>query len=190
MRIKASDTMASGGNYRWWSRQSLAVRMFLATTTVTVLIMGAVTAVSAWQGRNAAVENIQRELTAALGSTNESLSLVFNSARARSLAILPNVKRELGGIPELDSGVSLGQGIPLLVAGGQIINGDHTALLRINENTGAEPGILVRAGDRWARAATLLRDAQGNIRHGSFLEPDDVLARALDSGELYSGFAA
>ncbi|MFC3338420.1 methyl-accepting chemotaxis protein [Paracandidimonas soli] len=187
MRMRTNVSDIESGSRGWWARQSLAVRMFLATTTVTVLVMGAVIAVAAWQGYKAAVDNIQRELTAALDSTNESLQLVFNSAKERSLAILPVIKRELGGIPELDEGAEPGQGVPLLVADGQIVNGDHSVLLRVHENTGADPAVLVRSGNRWVRAATLLRDAQGNIRHGSELEPTDVLARALDAGEPYSG---
>ncbi|WP_199173200.1 methyl-accepting chemotaxis protein [Pollutimonas subterranea] len=174
----------------WMSRQSLALRMFRATSVVTAIVMLVVTAAMAWQSRLAAVEAVQRELTAALDGTDRSLQIVFTSASARGQELIPVMERELGGIPVLDGGTidtEEGGEVPLMVVEDRIVNGDVDTLLRINANTGADPAIIVRSGDKWVRVATLLRDGQGNIRLGSTVDSKDLLARTLDSGEPYSG---
>ncbi len=174
----------------WMSRQPLALRMFRATSIITAIVMLAVTAAMAWQSRIAAVESVQRELTAALDGTDRSLQIVFAGASARGQELIPVMERELGGIPVLDGGTidsEEGGEVPLMVIEDRIVNGDVDTLLRINANTGADPAIIVRSGDKWVRVATLLRDADGNIRTGSTVDGKDLLARTLDSGEPYSG---
>lgn len=182
------NTQAPKGS--WWTRQSLAVRLFIATTCITIFVMGVIIAATAWQGRTVAVNNIQRELTAALHNTDETLQMVFSSASARGRAIIPILERELGGIPKLDGNtmhMQEGDAVPVLIASGNVVNGDNMLLEHINLNTGADPAVLVRSGNKWIRAATLLKNEQGDFRNGSELTPDDVLARALDAGKPYSG---
>src|SRR5690606_276533 len=60
-------------------------------------------------------------------------------------------------------------------------------LMRMNENTGADPAVIVKAPQGWVRVATLLRDSEGDLRLNSVVEPDDLLARTLDSGQPYAG---
>ncbi len=186
-RTKIKNKVVGKG---WMSRQSLALRMFRTTSVVTAIVMLAVTAAMAWQSRLAAIDNVQRELTAALDGTDQSLQIVFASASARGQELIPVMERELGGIPVLDGGTidtEEGGEVPLLVVDDRIVNGDIDTLQRINMNTGADPAIIVRSGDKWVRVATLLRDAQGTIRLGSTVDSKDLLARTLDSGKPYSG---
>lgn len=180
----------TGKQEGWLARQSMAVKLFLATSTVTVGVMLAITAAMAWQSRATAVESVQREMTAALAGMDQSLQLVFASASARGKELIPVFERELGGIPVLDGSTidtSEGGEVPLLVVEDRIINGDMDTLLRINDNTGADPAVIVRSGNKWVRVATLLRDANNNIRLGSTVDPSDLLARTLDQGDPYSG---
>jgi methyl-accepting chemotaxis protein-2 (aspartate sensor receptor) len=152
--------------------------------------MAAITGVMAWQGRQAAVHTVERELSAALAGVDQSLQLVFSDATERGRQILPVVGREFGGMPQYDGSMIAaeeGGDIPLLVVGDNIVNGDVDTLVRIHENTGAEPTVIVRSGDQWRRAATLLRDDAGNPRTGSVVDSTDLLATALDAGEPYSG---
>ncbi|HUG58979.1 MAG TPA: methyl-accepting chemotaxis protein [Candidimonas sp.] len=185
--INKKEAQAGKG---WLVKRSLAVKLFVATSLVTVAVMLTITAIMAWQSRSAAIDTVQREMTAALEGMDNSLQLVFSSASARGKELIPLMERELGGIPVLDgSTIDTEEGgeVPLLVVGDRIINGDMETLLRINENTGADPAVIVRSGNKWVRIATLLRDAKGNIRLGSTVEPTDLLARTLDSGNSYSG---
>lgn len=61
------------------------------------------------------------------------------------------------------------------------------ALIDMNKNTGAEPAVILRANDRWVRAATLLKDEKGRERIGSAIDPNDLIAKVLDKGIEYSG---
>ncbi|MGB3289384.1 MAG: methyl-accepting chemotaxis protein, partial [Burkholderiaceae bacterium] len=186
-RVRSADASASGG---WLARRSLAVKLFLSTSVITVLVMAGIAAVMAWQSRDTAVQTVEREMTSALHGVHQSLELVFASASDRGKQILPVLQRELGGIPVLDGNTTdtdEGGAVPLLVVEDHIVNGDIDTLTRINENTGADPAVIVRSGNKWVRAATLLRDAQGNVRLGSAIEPNDLLARTLDGGQPYSG---
>ncbi|NYT62146.1 Cache 3/Cache 2 fusion domain-containing protein [Alcaligenaceae bacterium] len=180
----------AGNGKNWLARRSMAVKLFLATSMVTVGVMLAITAIVAWQSQTVAVQAVQREMKAALQGVDQSLQLVFASASTRGQELMPVFERELGGIPVLDGGtVDTDEGgeVPLLVVEDRIINGDIDTLLRINANTGADPAVIVRSGNKWVRVATLLRDANNNIRLGSTVEPNDLLARTLDKGEPYSG---
>jgi len=152
--------------------------------------MGTITGIMAWQARVTAVDAVQREMSAALASADQSLQLVFESTRQRGQALIPVIQRELGASPVLDGGtVDMDEraGVPILVVGDNIINGDVDMLQRINDHTGAESEIVVRLGDAWIRAATLLRDAQGNARLGSAIESGSLLAQTLESGKPFSG---
>jgi methyl-accepting chemotaxis protein len=186
-RVHSTGATVGSG---WFARRSLAIKLFLATSAGTVLVMAAIAAVLAWQSRSTAVETVEREITSALNGVQQSLQLVFASASDRGRLLLPVLERELGGIPILDGNTTdteEGGAVPLLVVGDHIVNGDIDTLARINENTGADPAVIVRSGDKWVRAATLLRDAQGNVRLGSTIEANDLLARTLDGGQPYSG---
>ncbi|HUH61037.1 MAG TPA: methyl-accepting chemotaxis protein [Candidimonas sp.] len=185
-----SNSRGAGSGTGWLARRSLAVKLLLVTSIATLVVMTSISMIMAWQSRAAAVEATQREMTAAMEGVERSLQLVFTTATQRGKELIPVMKRELGGIPVLDGGTTdtdEGGEVPLMVVEDRIINGDIDALLRINENTGADPAVIVRSGNKWVRIATLLRDAQGNIRLGSTVEPTDLLARTLDSGHAYSG---
>ena len=187
--MKTNDAHMGGG---WLARRSMAVKLFLATSAVTFVVMLAITAAMAWQSKIAAVKTVDREMSSALNGVDQSLQAVFSSATRRAQELLPVMERELGGVPVLDGGTANtdeGGEVPLVIVGDRIINGDIDTLLRINENTGALSEVIARSGDKWVRIATLLRDAQDNVRMGSAFEPNDLVARALDGGQLYSGIS-
>lgn len=174
----------------WLARRSLAVKLFLATSAVTVLVMVLLAGVMAWQSRANAIVAVDREMSAALQGVDQSLQLVFNSASERGRELVPVVQEALGGMPVLDGSMmdsDEGGEIPLLVVDGRIVNGDTDTLMQIKQSTGADTAVIVRHGDKWVRAATLLRNTEGNVRVGSTVEPTDVLARALDKGTAFSG---
>jgi methyl-accepting chemotaxis protein len=165
-------------------------RIILATLLVTVIIMGAMIGVLAYQGKRNAEGNVQREMQSALAATDESLQLVFKTASARGQELMPMLLRALGGEPVLDGeSMPLGEAgnVPRLVVSGRVVNGDDATLERLRDATGADPAVIVRAGGRWVRAATLLTDAQGRRRMGSLVDADDILARKLDQGAAYTG---
>ncbi|SAI69868.1 methyl-accepting chemotaxis protein [Bordetella ansorpii] len=174
----------------WLNRQSMSRRIVMAALAITTLVIGVVIGLIALQNQRNAIASVQREMATALDATDESLQLMFNAASQRGRALLPGLVRALGGEPVPDGGqVDMGDAglVPRLVAGGRVVNGDASVLQHLHDASGADAAILVRAGDRWVRAATLLKDAAGKARHGSVLDANDVLAKILNRGEAYSG---
>lgn len=170
----------------WWSRSSLAARLFIVTSIATAVIMFSIAAFMGWQSIQVARDTVHREMAASLEGVDRSLQLAYSTARERAEQLIPVLERELGGRPYPD-GSTDEQGVPLLIVNDTIVNGDVGHLLRMNENTGADPAIIVKAPQGWVRVATLLRDSEGNLRLNSVVEPDDLLARTLDSGKPYGG---
>lgn len=174
----------------WLGRRSLAGRLFLFTSLITIIVMTVIAATMAWQARTAAVSSVQRELTAALDSAQQTLQLVFDSASSRGQEILPILERTLGGVPVSDGSTVRtvnGDDVLVLRIGDRVINGDIQDLQNVNATTGADPAILSRAGNKWVRISTLLKDANGKARLDSVIEPHDLLARTLDAGQPFNG---
>lgn len=169
-----------------WSRSSLATKLFIVTSLATVTVMFTISAIMGWQNLQAARETVHREMIASLEGVERSLQLAYSTARERANELIPVLERELGGRPWPDGSVDEA-GVPLLIVDDTIINGDIGHLMRMNENTGADPAVLVKAPQGWVRVATLLRDEQDNLRLGSVVAAEDVLARTLDAGKPYGG---
>lgn len=183
VQSKSRGDRASSG---WWSRRSLATKLFIVTSVATILVMTVITAIMTWQSVQIARQNVSREMAASLEGVNRSLQLAYSTATQRAGQLIPVLERELGGRPEPD-GSADESGVPLLIVDDTIINGDVGHLMRMNENTGADPAVIVKAPQGWVRVATLLRDSEGELRLNSVVEPDDLLARTLDSGQPYAG---
>lgn len=176
----------------WLATRSLAFKQFFAASVVTVVVMAAIAAVVAWQTRHEAQQAVQREVSAALAGVDESLRLVFDTSRDVAQRAIPVVIEELGGTPETDGSLidsDEGGEIPLLTLAGNIINGDVSILERTQQRTGAIADILVRSNDKWVRAVTLLKNQNDQPRTGSAVAATDPVAKALDTGESYSGVA-
>ena len=182
----AARTSGHSARASWWSRSSLASKLFIVTSVATVLVMATIAVIMGWQSLQTARQAVYREIATSLEGVDRSLQLAYTTARDRAGQLIPVLERELGGRPYLD-GSADDSGVPLLIVDDTIINGDIGHLLRMNENTGADPAVIVKAPQGWVRVATLLRDAQGEVRLNSVVEPDDLLARTLDSGEPYGG---
>ena len=169
-----------------WARSSLATKLVIVTSVSTVLVMAVIAGVMGWQSLQTAKESVQREMGATLEGVDRSMQLAYTTASSRAEELLPALERELGGRPRLDGSADDG-GVPLLIVEDTIINGDISHLMRMNENTGADPAVIVKAPQGWVRVSTLLRDQEGEIRLNSVVDPGDLLARTLDSGESYGG---
>lgn len=182
-RSKSSTGAPKAGR---WARSSLASKLFIVTSVATATVMFTIAGIIGWQNLQTARETVHREMAASLEGVDRSLQLAYSTARERAGELIPVLERELGGRPWPD-GSADDAGVPLLIVNDTIINGDIGHLMRMNENTGADPAVIVKAPQGWVRVATLLRDDQGDLRLNSVVEPDDLLARTLDSGKPYGG---
>ena len=182
---RAGERTEELGSSRW-ARSSLATKLVIVTSVSTVFVMAVIAGIMGWQSLETAKESVHREMGATLEGVDRSMQLAYTTASSRAAELLPALERELGGRPRMDGSADDG-GVPLLIVEDTIVNGDVSHLMRMNENTGADPAVIVKAPHGWVRVATLLRDQQGDLQLNSVVEPDDLLARTLDSGEAYGG---
>ena len=78
--------------------------------------------------------------------------------------------------------------LPELAAGSLTLNGNRDILEAYGKaNQGREPAVLVRQGDHFYRAATLLKDASGNSRIGEQVSDNESYVPGLLKGEGYAG---
>ncbi len=182
----------AGGTPRasWWNRQTLAFRLGWVALLATMVVMSLITLIIARQTQAEAEHTAAREMAAALKAAEQSLQLVFRTASERGTALMPALQTLLGGTPRTDGNTApTGEAgeVPRLVTDAGVINGNIEPLLELNAITGADAAIIVRDGNRWLRAATLLRDDAGQPRIGSQVTPADFLATTLDAGEPHAG---
>ncbi|WP_019937141.1 methyl-accepting chemotaxis protein [Bordetella sp. FB-8] len=174
----------------WLAVRSMSWKLVTATLLVTILVMGLAAGVMAWQSRQSATANVEREMQAALANADESLQLVFTTASQSAASLMPVFVKTLGGEPKLD-GTTVATGAasaaPRLVAGGQTINANDAALQHVHDFTNADPAVMLKTEGAWMRAATLLRDAKGQPIFGTKLAPNDIMSRALDTGKPAEG---
>lgn len=182
---RPGQTLSAGG-----SKWPLAWRLLLIIGSAAFLILSSITGLMIWQGRQAAIQDVQRQMNQSLNTVDATLQLVFQSAASRGEALLPVLIDTLGGKPVLDASRTYdGEAgpMPMLKVGPRDLNGDISALQRIRNMTGADTAVIVRSGTRWMRAATLLQNEQGTERIGSVIDAYDLLALTLDAGMPYSG---
>lgn len=174
----------------WLARQAMASRLGLVAFLITVLVMGGIAALFTWQSARSAQAGVEREMLAAVEAADQSLQLVYQSSLQRARDVMPVLERALGGTPQLDGTMSHsldGSTVPTLAINGFAANGNTGPLEMVSDNTGAETALIVRASDGWARAATLLKNSNGDFMNGSRIEAGDLVARTLDSGKEHSG---
>ena len=190
-RGKSTKTTDNGSKAGWLSRRTMAFRLVLVTLIVTVLVMGAMTAVMTWQSQTNAVRTVQREMHSALTGVDQPLQLVYYSATDHVLKLIPALEHSLGGgEPKLD-GKTADTGnagaLPSLSVNGIPINDNISPLLGLRRSTGADANVVVRVKDHWVYATTLQEDEKGDRMIGEKVDPGSLLATTLDSGRDYTG---
>src|SRR3546814_19509712 len=86
-RDNATKNLDHNRKAGWLARRTMAFRLVLTTLVVTVLVMGAMTAVMTWRQQTDAVHTVQRDMDGALTGVDQSLQLVYAGATERVLKI-------------------------------------------------------------------------------------------------------
>jgi len=185
--MKKSSKITEG----WWSRRSLAFCIGVVTVAVTVIVMGTIGTVMTINSQKAATHSVGTEMANSLALTERSLQLMFQSAVEQGKEMMPVYIEALGGIPNTDgTEVPTGEAgmAPRIVTNdGRTLNGDISIQENFRRLTGVDAALVVRDGDSWVLASTLLKDAQGSPQIGSKLAPTDRLATVLDAGQEDAG---
>lgn len=165
-------------------QRSLAKQVLVLALSMSALVSLVTSAVVAWQSVVAAKHAVEREMMDSLGAASTSLVSSFESTRIRVERQFLVFQRMLGELPSPDGTLTetgtAGE-VVTVRAGETVLNGNVSMLQRMRSYTSADPELIVRHNDRWIRAATLLRDGQGQGMTGSALAADDFVSRTLDS---------
>ena len=175
------------------SRLSIGLRLSLLVTLAIALVMSLLVWLSYRQ--SAATFNAQSEqgLATATAVMHESLELYDRN-------LIENVQRLSGSLstllpeaqPRLDPRRRLLAGdreLPLLMAGDAPLLDGNTLLDRFTDNTGAVATVFIRDGEDFVRAATTVRNTEGERVLGTPLDRQSPAYRLMLQGLSYTGRA-
>ena len=167
------------------SRQILVVAA-LAVTVMIAVQCGVV----AYLAREIALKQTEASLNEQTSLIVSTLEFAQESLKERAMSNLVEFEYHLQYKPHL-TGRSVATGkemLPELSINGTTING-NTSLIEAyaKQFPGREPAFLVRNGERFYRAATLLKDKDGNSRNGEALSEKELYIPFLQKGESYTG---
>src|SRR5574343_649813 len=166
-------------------------RQILMVAAIAVAIMiGAQSLVVAYLARQIALKQTEASLNEQTSLIVSTLEFAQESLKERALSNLNAFESGLLGKIHL-SGRTVQTGkenLPELVLNGTTLNG-NLALLEQYAKTypGREPSFIVRSGDRFYRAATLLKDKEGQSRNGEVLSEKEAYIPVIAKGDSYTG---
>jgi len=172
-------------SYRHWplSRQIIAV-----TAPLLLLVFAVMIALLAVMNFRTTLEETETELKGQVRLMRGSLEAYFENIKTRGERQSALFFRTLPGTPTPTS-VTTRTGdveLPVLKAGGEVINGNHKLLLDFKDLSGDDAAFLLLHDGKLYRAATLLKK-DGKYTDGSIIPSSDPVAKALGAGQDYSG---
>lgn len=176
------SSLSSKGS--WLSRKPLAVQLFITCSIVTIIIMACLASIITWQSRHNAIEDVYANNADALTSFDRPLQVIFNAAEKNNIALLHVLYRHMGGVPEPlnpDLITQTRDSTPLLVAGGEVINGNSAVMDSVTGFVGNE--LLVRNGNEWRFVAA---GGASPVQPNQVLDTNTQLAQLLEEGETKS----
>lgn len=168
----------------------LARQIVVVAALAVALMIGVQSGVVAYLSREVALSQTRdalheqtRLIITTLEYTQDNLKVQVRDNLRNFLHFLP------GHIHGSGRQVATGKvALPELVAGSVSLNGNREILDNYAKaNKGREPALLVRQGNHFYRAGTLLKDASGNSRVGEMVKDSESYVPALLKGESYTG---
>lgn len=169
-------------------RQSLVFQIALAASCVSLAIFAALIGFTSYFTERYALAKTEKELTQQVQGLVHMLHLSHSNAVAQADRSLARIKGKLGALRiGPDTMASGPHQIPVVRSGDQILNANTALLESLRSLADADPALLVRSGDDFVRAATLLKDKDGNSTQGTTLPGSNPEVRALLAGKPYTG---
>ncbi len=169
-------------------RQSLVFQIALVASLVSIAIFAALIGFTSYFTERYALEKTEKELTQQVAGLAHMLELSHGNAVAQADRSLARIKGKLGTLRVGPDTMASGPHQILTVrSGDQIINANTALLESLRGLADADPALLVRSGDDFVRAATLLKDKDGNSTQGTTLPGNSPEVRALLAGKPYTG---
>ena len=168
----------------------LARQIALVAAFAVAIMIAVQSGVVAYLARQVAMTQTRSSLDGQAALIITTLEYAQDSLKTRAKDNLRDFVHQLPGkIHPGASAVATGkESLPQLLAGTTSLNGNRDMLESYGKtNQGREPAILVRQGDHFYRAATLLKDANGVTRIGEMVSDKESYVPNLLKGEGYAG---
>lgn len=170
------------------NRFSLVHQIALAATIVSIAIFTALIAFTTYFAEHAAVAKTEEELNNQIKGVVRMLELSHDNAVAHAGKGVTRLKDNLGKLRiGPDMAASGTYQIPVVRSGDRIVNGNIPLLETLRQQIDADPALLLRVGDEFIRAATLLKSKDGKSTEGTPIPQNSNEVRALLSGKSYVG---
>lgn len=167
---------------------SLVHQISLVATIVSVVIFSTLILFTSILSERSALAKTEEELSEQVKGIVQMLELSHGNAVGRSDKGLGHVKESFGKLRFGPDTMTLGRyQLPVVRSGDRIVN-ENTALLeQLRSQTDTDPALLIRVGDEFVRAATLLKDKDGKSSNGTTLPQDSREVQSLLAGKPYKG---
>ncbi|MBS0355177.1 MAG: methyl-accepting chemotaxis protein [Proteobacteria bacterium] len=171
-----------------FDRQSLVHQLSLAAALVSIVIFGALIAFTTYFAENAALAKTEDELTHQVTGIVRMLELSHGNAIAHAGRGAIRLKTALGTLRIGPETVKAGSyDVPVVHTNERTLNSNTALLESLRQQIDADPALLLRSGDDFVRAATLLKNKDGSSAEGSTLPRKSKESAALLTGKSYAG---
>lgn len=169
---------------------SLTRQLFIACLLLLTLIFSSLTLVVAQQSSQNSLRQVEKSLEGQIQILENMLELSYQTVQSRSERNFESFEKFLAG--KISVGAELvktGNGdIPALKLGTEILNGNTKILKEFKAiSGGADGALLVKYQGKLYRAATLLKDKEGNSMEGVPLPDTDPVTQAILADKEYAG---
>ena len=168
----------------------IARQIIIVAASLLLLIFTAMTVMATSMASRSAVALAESDLKQQMSILQDTLDSVFDSVLARGERQMNFFRRQLPGDFNLGSGmVRTGNvDLPVIRAGGEVLNANRKILLAFQELTGEDAAVLAVHEGKLYRAATLLKK-DGVYQDGTEIKAGDPVADAILQGKDYGGLA-
>ena len=173
-----------------YRRLPIARQIIIVAASLLVIIFTAMTVMATSMASRSAVALAESDLKEQMSILQDTLDSVFDSVLARGERQMNFFRRQLPGDFNLGSGmVRTGNvDLPVIRAGGEVLNANRKMLLAFQELTGEDAAVLAVHEGKLYRAATLLKK-DGVYQDGTEIKAGDPVADAILQGKDYGGLA-
>ena len=174
---------------RLFKRLPVAQQIFILAGAVCLCVFASMTAFVSYSSEKSALRQTEAELQTQLRLVTDSMEYVFDDHMARSVRNLSTFKELLNGeVVATGSSMSTnGTDLPVLKVGNEVLNDNLRIVSEYARLTNVEGAVLVRKGNDFYRATTMLKDKQGKSMVGTPIPTDEASVVQLRKGEIYTG---
>ncbi len=170
------------------NRFSLVHQIALAATIVSLAIFSALIGFTTYFAERAALVKTEEELNHQIQGVVRMLELSHDNAVAHAGKGMTRLKDSVGKLRVGPDTASSGSyQVPVVRSGERVLNGNIALLEALRLQIDADPALLLRVGDEFVRAATLLKGKDGKSAEGTPIPQNSNEVRALLAGKSYAG---